>query len=134
MSLATPIPVERLCQLMEVSRAGFYRWRHTVPAEDRDLDLRDEILSGAEGEMIRRRLRVLGVPAEQKMFIHAKLVIVDGDKGYLGCANLSGGGLDTNFEIGIRLNADQSTTLERLIDDFESQQIMTETAIEEVLY
>ena len=28
---------------MEVSRAGFYRWRHASPVEDRDLDLRDEI-------------------------------------------------------------------------------------------
>jgi len=43
MSLATPIPVQRLCALAQVSRAGFYRWRHTPPAEDADLDLRDEI-------------------------------------------------------------------------------------------
>jgi len=27
MSLATPIPVQRLCVLAQVSRAGFYRWR-----------------------------------------------------------------------------------------------------------
>lgn len=43
MSLATPLAVERLCRLVEVSRAGFYRWRHASPVEDRDLDLRDEI-------------------------------------------------------------------------------------------
>jgi len=44
MSLATPIPVERLCALAQVSRAGFYRWRHATPAEeDGDIDLRDEI-------------------------------------------------------------------------------------------
>jgi transposase InsO family protein len=44
MSLATPIPVQRLCALAQVSRAGFYRWRHTPPAEeDADIDLRDEI-------------------------------------------------------------------------------------------
>jgi hypothetical protein len=43
MSLATPLRVERLCRLAEVSRAGFYRCRHAAPAEDRDLDLRDEI-------------------------------------------------------------------------------------------
>jgi putative transposase len=44
MSLATPIPVQRLCALAQVSRAGFYRWRHAPPAaEDADLDLRDEI-------------------------------------------------------------------------------------------
>ncbi len=43
MSLATPLSVERLCRLVEVSRAGFYRWRQAVPAEDRDLDVRDQI-------------------------------------------------------------------------------------------
>jgi len=43
MSLATPIPLQRLCVLGEVSRAGFYRWRHALPAQDSDLDLRDEI-------------------------------------------------------------------------------------------
>jgi transposase InsO family protein len=41
--LATPISVERLCQLAAVSRAGFYRWRHAAPAEEDDLDLRDQI-------------------------------------------------------------------------------------------
>jgi putative transposase len=43
MSLATPIPLERLCQLGLVSRAGFYRWRHAAPRSDPDLDVRDEI-------------------------------------------------------------------------------------------
>src|SRR5207302_2312388 len=42
-SLATPIPVQRLCVLAQVSRAGFYRWRHAPPAEDADMDLRDAI-------------------------------------------------------------------------------------------
>src|SRR6185295_5959170 len=43
MSLATPIALERLCRLAHVSRAGYYRWQHTLPAVDPDLDLRDEI-------------------------------------------------------------------------------------------
>lgn len=43
MSLATLIPLQRLCDLAKVSRAGFYRWRHAPPAEDADMDLRDEI-------------------------------------------------------------------------------------------
>src|SRR5215469_3036081 len=43
MSLATPIPLERLCGLAHVSRAGYYRWQNAVPAVDADLDLRDEI-------------------------------------------------------------------------------------------
>jgi putative transposase len=43
MRLATPIPLERLCRLALVSRAGFYRWREAPAAVDPDLDLRDEI-------------------------------------------------------------------------------------------
>lgn len=43
MSLATPIPLEQLCRLALVSRAGFYRWRNASEAIDQDLDLRDEI-------------------------------------------------------------------------------------------
>jgi putative transposase len=43
MSLATPIPLERLCRLALVSRAGFYRWKDAPTGADADLDLRDEI-------------------------------------------------------------------------------------------
>lgn len=43
MNLATPIPVGRLCHLAQVSRPGFYRWRHQAPAVDADLDLRHDI-------------------------------------------------------------------------------------------
>ena len=35
--------MQRLCVLAQVSRAGFYRWRHAPPAEDADMDLRDAI-------------------------------------------------------------------------------------------
>ena len=44
MTMATPIPVGRLCALGQVSRAGFYRWQKAAPpAIDPDLDLRDEM-------------------------------------------------------------------------------------------
>jgi putative transposase len=43
MSLATPIPLHRLCRLAHVSRAGYYRWLEARPAVDHDSDLRDEI-------------------------------------------------------------------------------------------
>ena len=43
MSLATPIPLERMCRLAHVSRAGYYRWQSAPPAVDAHLDLRDEI-------------------------------------------------------------------------------------------
>jgi len=41
--LATPIPLQRLCELGQVSRAGFYRWQQMPPAIEDDLDLRDEM-------------------------------------------------------------------------------------------
>jgi len=41
--LATPIALQRLCDLGQVSRAGFYRWQQMPPAIDDDLDLRDEM-------------------------------------------------------------------------------------------
>jgi transposase InsO family protein len=41
--LATPIPIERLCELGQVSRTGFYRWQHGPATSDDDLDLRDEL-------------------------------------------------------------------------------------------
>jgi transposase InsO family protein len=41
--LATPVPIERLCELGQVSRAGFYRWQHGPATSDDDLDLRDEL-------------------------------------------------------------------------------------------
>src|SRR5207248_8459703 len=38
----TRLSIERMCELGQVSRAGWYR-RRTDPPEDRDLELRDEI-------------------------------------------------------------------------------------------
>jgi len=43
MTLATPIPLARLCRLTDVSRAGYYRWQDAPQVVDRDVDLRDEI-------------------------------------------------------------------------------------------
>jgi putative transposase len=43
MRLATPLPLGKLCQLGQVSRAGFYRWRKPRPADDPDLAVRDEM-------------------------------------------------------------------------------------------
>jgi putative transposase len=43
MRLAIPIALSELCRLTEVSRAGFYRWKAEAPAEDPDMELRDQI-------------------------------------------------------------------------------------------
>lgn len=43
MKLATLIPLQRMCALSDVSRAGFYRWVNAPDPVDRHMDLRDEI-------------------------------------------------------------------------------------------
>ena len=43
MKLATLIPLRRLCELAQASRAGFYRWRQAVAPVANDMELRDEI-------------------------------------------------------------------------------------------
>lgn len=43
MKLATLIPLRRLCELAQVSRAGFYRWRQAVTPVADDMELRDDI-------------------------------------------------------------------------------------------
>jgi len=37
------LSVQRLCELTQVSRAGFYRWREAPSEQEEDMDLRDEI-------------------------------------------------------------------------------------------
>ena len=43
MKLATLIPLRRLCELAQVGRAGFYRWRRAVRPVADDMELRDDI-------------------------------------------------------------------------------------------
>jgi len=43
MNLATLLPLQRLCALGQVSRAGLDRWHHAPLPDDDDPDLRDEI-------------------------------------------------------------------------------------------
>ena len=43
MKLATVIPLWRLCELAQVSRAGYYRWRRPPPAAADEMELRDEV-------------------------------------------------------------------------------------------
>ena len=61
------------------------------------------LLDGPEGEVIRPRLRILAVSESLTEMVHAKCVVVDGKRGYLGSANLSVSGLERNFELGVTL-------------------------------
>ena len=67
MSLATPIPVERLCVLAGVGRAGFYRYRSAAPESDPNMDLRDEASAGPR--------ELLGIPDSVRA-IHSRLPAV----------------------------------------------------------
>ena len=43
MKLATLLPLRRLCELAQVSRAGFYLWRQAATPVVDDMELRDDI-------------------------------------------------------------------------------------------
>lgn len=63
-------------------------------------------------------------------FIHAKLILIDGIKGYLGSANFTAGGLERNFELGVRLDATQAGALEQLLGVFEAKGLLRDYTAE----
>jgi phosphatidylserine/phosphatidylglycerophosphate/cardiolipin synthase-like enzyme len=79
------------------------------------------LMEGAEGALIRGRSRVLRPRCETVGFAHAKLVLADGARGYLGSANLSQRGLSVNFELGIALARQEAADFEALIEAMESR-------------
>ena len=83
-----------------------------------------ELVSGPDGEVIRGRLRVL-TPADGVTFlIHGKAVLVDGERGYLGSANMSFNGIDANVEFGVSLAYRQVDALTRLVSFLEAKSLM----------
>ena len=78
------------------------------------------LLEGSAGELIRPRLRVLAVSESLAEMVHAKCIVADGKRGYLGSANLSVSGLEKNFELGVTLDEADAFTLDQLIAHFES--------------
>ena len=71
------------------------------------------VTAGENGQAVLERVRVIK-GTELFTFIHAKLILVDGLRGYLGSANITAGGLERNFELGVGLEATQVTALERM--------------------
>lgn len=53
---------------------------------------------------------------EQGLVFHAKVLLSDDERGYLGSANFSHRGLHNQFELGVSLTKDQSSSLTLLID------------------
>lgn len=83
-----------------------------------------ELTYGEEGTIIRQRIRILTDTSAAPAFFHAKVIVVDGERGYLGSANLSWSGLSNNFEIGTALAPSQAETLDRLFSVFEADGIL----------
>jgi phosphatidylserine/phosphatidylglycerophosphate/cardiolipin synthase-like enzyme len=84
------------------------------------------LVYGNEGALIRNRLRILTATDKLPALIHAKIILVDHARGYLGSANLSQSALDQNFELGVALPENQVRSLESLLAYFEAQGLITD--------
>jgi phosphatidylserine/phosphatidylglycerophosphate/cardiolipin synthase-like enzyme len=84
------------------------------------------LLNGNEGALIRNKLRILVATDKLPALVHAKIILVDHARGYLGSANLSQSALDQNFELGVALSENQVRSLESLLAYFESQGLITD--------
>lgn len=73
------------------------------------------LLEGPSGSIIRTRLRVLEGTEDLPVLIHAKIVVSDGQRGYIGSANLSARALEENLELGVPLSSGQSKAIEDLV-------------------
>lgn len=82
------------------------------------------LVEGEEGQLVHQRLRVLSGRGETPTLFHAKIIISDRIRGYLGSANLSLGGLARNFEVGTALTPAQAAALDDLITYFEAQGLL----------
>lgn len=85
------------------------------------------LTKGEDGLVIKERLRILSAATEETMLFHAKIIIADGQIGYLGSANLSFSAMETNFEVGTSLLPSQAKAIEDLIGFWESQEILIDS-------
>lgn len=90
------------------------------------------LLNGAEGEIIRRRFRVLAARGETPVLLHAKVIVADGTRAYLGSANISLGALERNLELGVALEPAQAQTLEQLVSFLEGQGLLSERTLDTI--
>lgn len=84
------------------------------------------LMSGEEGKIVRRRFRVLAARGETPVLLHAKVIVADGARAYLGSANISLGALEKNLELGVALEAAQAETLEQLVSFLEAQGLLVD--------
>jgi len=66
---------------------------------------------------------------ERGLIIHAKVLLSDSQRGYLGSANFSKNALLSQFELGVKLTKKQTVSLERLIDYWIKNQILVQSVL-----
>jgi phosphatidylserine/phosphatidylglycerophosphate/cardiolipin synthase-like enzyme len=97
------------------------------PAQDRfNEKALMELIEGEQGQTIENRLRVLTAVDEYAALLHAKVVVADSARGYLGSANLTHKALDANLEVGVALTRGQSRTIADLFSFLESSGFLVE--------
>ena len=84
------------------------------------------LVENEDGALVRSRLRVLTPTERMPALIHAKIILVDHRRGYLGSANLSRSAMDSNLEVGLSLAPAQVSALESLIKLLEAQSFIVD--------
>ena len=79
-----------------------------------------------DGALVRSRLRILAPTENLPALIHAKIILTDHRRGYLGSANLSRSAMDLNLEVGLSLAPAQVGALESLISLLEAQNFVVD--------
>lgn len=87
-----------------------------------------ELVAGADGNRIRCRLRVLSATEALPSLLHAKVVIADRERGYLGSANFSWRGMESNLEIGVPLDRQQAEAVDDMISYLEAKSLLHEVS------
>lgn len=82
------------------------------------------LFEGEGGMIVRKRIRILTKTQALPVLFHAKIVVVDQSRGYLGSANLSLSAMEKNFEVGLALAPNQAEALDGLVSFFESQGLL----------
>ncbi|MGG0942067.1 phospholipase D-like domain-containing protein [Bacillus subtilis] len=92
-----------------------------VIVSDLDLEMNSRAIDFLIGSISLRnnnKLRVFEPKTKStgELGFHAKLLLIDSKKGYMGSANFSERALNTQFELGVSLDEQQTSSLTALID------------------
>ena len=95
--------------------------------DERNLKALRQLTAGSDGRAIAARLRVLAASSELPVLIHAKSVIADKERGFLGSANMSWHGMERNFEMGVSVSRRQAEAIDGLVSFLEASGKLVET-------